>query len=93
MVWRYDDPRWTWIDRSLIGVMTALFLASVLSWRGVDVFGSGVPFRPLSSVYLCGALLLQAIAGLCARKRWYAVSYSLLAISLVGLWVSITTRS
>ena len=73
-------------------LMSALFVASVLSWRGVPVFGSEPPFRPLGSVYLSGAMLLQAIAALFSRRRFYVVSYSLMAISLAGLWLGVTAR-
>ena len=92
MVWRADDPRWLRLDKGLIALMSALFVASVLAWRGVPVFGDDPSFRPLASVYLTGALLLQAVGGLLSRKRLYPYSLTLMALSIVGLWFSVTVR-
>lgn len=92
MAWRYDDPRWVRLDQSFVLLTSALFAASVLSWRGVPVFGSESPFRPLGSVFLSGAMLLQAISALFSRRRLYVVSYSLLAVSLACLWFGATAR-
>lgn len=61
----------------------ALFVASVLVWRGGLVFGGEPPFRPLGSVYLSGAMLLVAVAVHFSRRRVHGVAYSLLALSMV----------
>jgi hypothetical protein len=73
--------------------MSALFVACVLSWRGIPVFGSEPPNRPFALVMLAGGMLLQAVAALFSRKRMYAISYSLLALSMLCLWYGVTSRS
>lgn len=92
MAWRYDDPRWVRLDQSFVLLTSALFVASVLSWRGVPVFGSEPPFRPLGSVFLSGAMLLQAVGVIFSRRRLYLFSYSLLVVSMACLWFSVTVR-
>ncbi|MBX9857322.1 MAG: hypothetical protein K2Y26_17460 [Gemmatimonadaceae bacterium] len=93
MVWQYDDRRWRRVDIGFLILTSSLFFACVLSWRGIPVFGSEPPYRPLASVMLAGGLLLQAVAALFSRKRLYAISYSLLALSLVCFWFGVTSRS
>ncbi len=89
MVWAYSDPRWLKFEKVFAAVVFALFVANILSWQGVAVFGSDPPFRPLAAVFLSGSMLLQAIARL-ALRRSYVVSSSLLASSFVTLWFSFT---
>jgi hypothetical protein len=91
MGWAHNDLRWLKVEKVLAGLMLALFLANVLAWKGVHVFGDDKPFRPLASVYLTAALLLQAVASL-ARRRSYPLSYLLLGSSFVALWFSLTAR-
>ncbi len=93
MVWQYNDRRWHRVNIAFLILTSALFVASVLSWRGIPVFGSEPPYRPFASVMLTGGMVLQAVASLFARKRLYAISYSLLALSLVCLWFAATSRS
>ena len=90
MAWRYDDPRWVRFEQSLVLITSAVFVVSVLSWRGVLVFGSEPPFRPLGLVFLWGAMLLQAVGAIFSRRRSYVVSRSLLVLSLACLWFGAT---
>ena len=91
MVWKYDDPRWLKVDKFFFALMLALFIANLLAWRGVPVFGSDPPFRPVASSCLSAGLLLQATASLVRRKS-HAAFYVLLVASLVVLWFSLTIR-
>jgi len=93
MVWKYDNPRWQRVHGSIVVLMSMLFVESVLEWRGVDMFGIGPQFRPLSSVFLTGALLLQALAGFLCLRKWYKVSITIALVSLVGIWLSIRTQA
>ncbi len=90
MAWRNNDLRWVRFERSLVLITLALFVASVLAWRGIPVFGSEPPFRPLGSVFLSGAMLLQAICAILNRRRMYGLSKSLLVLSLACLWFGAT---
>ena len=91
MVWPYSDPRWLRMDKAFVVLTLALFVACVLSWKGVPVFGRDPQFRPRESVFLAGGLLLQAVAGV-LRRRSYVLFYLLLASSMVALWFSATAR-
>ena len=91
MAWQYDDPQWVRLDQCFVLLTSALFVASVLSWCEVPVFGSDPPFR-LGSVFLSGALLLQAVSAVFVRRRLDVVSYSVLALSMACLWSSVTAR-
>lgn len=92
MTWRYDDPRWARLDHTFVLLTSALFVASVLAWQGVPVFGGEPPFRSLGSVFLSGAMLLQAVAAHFSRRRMYVVTTACWPLSMVGLWFSATTR-
>ena len=91
MVWPYSDPRWLRIDKAFVALMLTLFFASVLSWKGIPLFGNEPQFRPLGSVFLTGGMLLQSVAAL-VRRRSYILFYLLLATSMAALWFSATTR-
>lgn len=93
MVGQYEDQRWHRVNIALLILTSASFVACVLSWRGILVFGSEPPYRPFASVMLSGGMVLQAVAALFASKRLYAISYSLLALSMVCLWFGATSRS
>jgi hypothetical protein len=88
-MWSYDNRRWRIVDRWLAGSCGALFVYSVLSWRGL--VGDEAPYRPIQTVLLTGALLLQALAALARwRSRW--LLYLLLTGSVVALGLAFAAR-
>lgn len=79
------------IDQAFVALTLALFVANVLAWRGVPVFGHGPQFRPLGAVFLSGAYLLLALASPLGRRS-QVVFYSLIGSAILSLWFAYTAR-
>jgi hypothetical protein len=87
-VWPVNDRRWLILDRAFAVVFGLLFAYNVANWQG---FIGERSWQPLQSVFISGALLLQALAAL-VRRRSITASYVLLAASIVALVLTFVTR-
>ena len=85
-LWPHEDPRWRTINRWFAASVLVFFAYTVCAWRGV--LGLEPGWRPLQSVFLAGALLLQQLAALVQRKS-RALWLLLLLASLVALGFSV----
>jgi hypothetical protein len=90
MTLAYSGNRQLRLQQALLVLTGTLFVASFLSWRGVSIFGMEMPFRPVSSLWLSGALLLQSVGYLVARRS-LALSIVVVAVTFGCLIVSATT--
>ena len=91
MVWPNNDARWLKFQKAFVVLTLILFVANILAWKGVPVFGLDPPYRPLASVFLSAGLLLQALAML-VQRRSYPLAFLLLGSSMIALWFSFTAR-
>ena len=85
MVWPNNEARWLKFRKAFVVLTLLLFVANILTWKRVLVFGNDPPFRPLASVFLSAGLLLQALASL-VQRRSYPLAYLLLGSSMIAFW-------
>jgi hypothetical protein len=85
-LWPYVDPRWHTLEKWLAAAFVALFAYCVCAWQGLLGFQPG--WHPLQSVFLSGAIVLQAMAALVQRQS-RALWLLLLLTSLVILGYSV----
>jgi len=77
------------VGLGLLAFNVALFVWCVADWLGWLPFERG--FQPLRTVYLSGALVLQAVASLIQRRSMPG-SLVLVAASMALLALSLTVR-
>jgi hypothetical protein len=85
LLWLYDDPRRRTVEKWFAGGCFLLFAYSVLAWQGL--VGDEPPWRPVQSVMLSAALVLQPLAHLASPKS-HRLSYVLLAASMLLMGLS-----
>ena len=85
-LWAIGDPRWRIMERGLLVLFVALFAHSICAWRGL--LGVEPGWKPLQSVFLTGAMVLQGIAPL-VQRRSRSLWLALLITSLIALAFSV----